>query len=115
VGATAAGLLWFTDLTVPDPYYILPIINAATLLATIELGSEGNVASDQSRQMKLFFRAFSVAMVPLTAGFPAVRRDPPARLTAAQRVLTSAAPPGRPPRLRIRCSSPTGSRQACSR
>lgn len=31
------GAFWFTDLTVPDPYYILPFLSCASLLATIEV------------------------------------------------------------------------------
>lgn len=31
------GVLWFTDLTIPDPYYILPILTSLTMLATIEV------------------------------------------------------------------------------
>jgi len=31
------GFLWITDLTVPDPYFILPAITAATLLVTLEV------------------------------------------------------------------------------
>lgn len=31
------GIWWFTDLTVPDQYFLLPIITSATLLLTIEV------------------------------------------------------------------------------
>lgn len=31
------GTLWFTDLTVADPYYALPVITVAMLYATIEV------------------------------------------------------------------------------
>lgn len=31
------GILWFVDLTVPDQYYLLPIITSLTLSATIEV------------------------------------------------------------------------------
>ena len=31
------GLFWFTDLTVPDPVFMLPLLTAATLFATIEV------------------------------------------------------------------------------
>ena len=30
-------MLWFTDLTVADPYYILPVVNTALLITTIEV------------------------------------------------------------------------------
>jgi YidC/Oxa1 family membrane protein insertase len=32
------GILWFTDLTVPDPFYLLPILTASTLLTIVEVG-----------------------------------------------------------------------------
>ena len=38
-----------------------------------QLGSEGNVGNDQAKSLKLFFRIFAVAMVPMTASFPTVR------------------------------------------
>ena len=31
------GTAWFTDLTVSDPYYALPVITVALLYATIEV------------------------------------------------------------------------------
>lgn len=33
------GALWFTDLTTPDPQYILPALTALTFLATVEVSS----------------------------------------------------------------------------
>ena len=34
---TTGGVLWFTDLTVCDPFFLLPIITAGTLLLTVEV------------------------------------------------------------------------------
>ena len=31
------GILWFTDLTSPDPYYILPALSTISMLLTVEL------------------------------------------------------------------------------
>jgi hypothetical protein len=31
------GLSWFTDLTTPDPFYILPVLTGLTFLATVEV------------------------------------------------------------------------------
>lgn len=31
------GLWWFTDLTVPDQFYLLPVLTSLTLWATIEV------------------------------------------------------------------------------
>eukprot|EP00045_Choanoeca_perplexa_P007019 m.61612 g.61612 ORF g.61612 m.61612 type:complete len:410 (-) comp13892_c0_seq2:73-1302(-) len=62
------GALWFPDLTAADPYYILPVTASLTMLATIELGSEG--VKQQNSNMKNIFRVLSVAMLPVTISFP---------------------------------------------
>lgn len=31
------GLLWFKDLTVPDPIFLLPVVTMATLSITVEV------------------------------------------------------------------------------
>eukprot|EP00730_Choanoeca_flexa_P012664 TRINITY_DN4502_c0_g1_i1.p1 TRINITY_DN4502_c0_g1~~TRINITY_DN4502_c0_g1_i1.p1 ORF type:complete len:380 (+),score=79.86 TRINITY_DN4502_c0_g1_i1:101-1240(+) len=62
------GALWFPDLTVADPYYILPITASLTMLATIEIGSEG--VKQQNTKMKNIFRIMAVAMLPVTISFP---------------------------------------------
>lgn len=31
------GMLWFTDLTISDQYFLLPIITSATLYLTVEV------------------------------------------------------------------------------
>jgi len=33
------GTAWFTDLTVPDPYFALPVMTVAMLYAIIEVGT----------------------------------------------------------------------------
>ncbi len=36
---TEGGLYWFTDLTIADPYYLLPVASSAIFLLTVELGA----------------------------------------------------------------------------
>lgn len=31
------GILWFSDLTIPDPTYILPVLTCLTMYITIEV------------------------------------------------------------------------------
>jgi len=69
------GALWFTDLTVPDPLYLLPAMTATTFLVTIELGTDG-VNPQQKGTIKFLFRAMAVGMIPLTATFPSVLSSP---------------------------------------
>ncbi|KAK3842978.1 MAG: 60Kd inner membrane protein-domain-containing protein [Linnemannia gamsii] len=63
------GVAWFTDLTIADPTYVLPVASSLGFLAIMELGSEaGGVA--QPKAMKNIMRVMAVAMVPLTMNFP---------------------------------------------
>jgi membrane protein insertase Oxa1/YidC/SpoIIIJ len=36
------GTLWFPDLTVADPYYILPVFTAITMFVTMEVCGSSN-------------------------------------------------------------------------
>lgn len=33
----SGGILWFTDLTIADPYYILPVLASSTILLMIHV------------------------------------------------------------------------------
>jgi len=67
------GLLWFQDLTLPDPtVWTLPVISSLTVLLSVELGAEG-MPPQQRETMKWFFRAVCAAMIYGTSGFPSVR------------------------------------------
>jgi YidC/Oxa1 family membrane protein insertase len=65
------GMLWFPDLTVPDPYVIMPVLSATTFLLMTEVGKDQMMASDPVRGQTMVnvFRALAVAMVPLTMNF----------------------------------------------
>lgn len=65
------GLWWFTDLTVPDQFFILPLITSATMWATIEVGVDGGRLDAQNMQlMRYFLRAIPIVMIPFTINFP---------------------------------------------
>ncbi|XP_060519920.1 mitochondrial inner membrane protein OXA1L isoform X2 [Cylas formicarius] len=65
------GLFWFTDLTLPDQYFLLPIITSATLFATIELGTDSARLNAQNMQtMKYVLRAMPLLILPFTFNFP---------------------------------------------
>lgn len=65
------GLWWFTDLTVSDPYYLLPIITSVTMLATIEIGTDSARLNHQNMQMmKYVLRALPLVIFPFTMSFP---------------------------------------------
>jgi len=65
------GLFWFTDLTVPDQFFLLPIITSCTMFLTIEVGTDGaRLASANLQTMKYVLRALPFAILPFTVNFP---------------------------------------------
>ena len=72
------GIFWFTDLTVVDPYYLLPVITSATMWLTIELGADSTKLSQANMQtMKYVLRAMPVCILPFTINFPGVSEAVP--------------------------------------
>lgn len=67
------GLFWFMDLTMPDQFFLLPIITSATLYLTIEVGTDGaKLAAQNMQMMKYVLRAMPVVIFPFTMNFPGV-------------------------------------------
>ncbi|XP_067132380.1 mitochondrial inner membrane protein OXA1L [Centruroides vittatus] len=64
------GILWFENLSIVDPYYILPLITSGTLFLAIELGGEGGQLPANMRLMKYFLRAMPVIIFPFIINFP---------------------------------------------
>ena len=68
------GLYWFEDLSVPDPYYILPVVMATTLALQIKLGADGMNVGTVSPLMKKVVYCIPPVMFFVTKDFPAVSR-----------------------------------------
>ncbi|CAN0068098.1 unnamed protein product [Ectocarpus fasciculatus] len=68
-GYCEGGALWFTDLSVADPTYVLPVLNAFSFLLMVEVGADG---MDQANKgmFKNVMRGLAVMMVPMTASMP---------------------------------------------
>jgi len=72
------GMLWFQDLSLADPTYILPVVSTSLQLITFEVAMRfGSTAMDTSRVpnnlMKYIqwgLRGVFVLMLPMVAGFP---------------------------------------------
>lgn len=64
------GILWFQDLTLSDPYYILPVLSATTMLVSAELGAEG-IPAAHNTYFKYMIRGLACISVPVTGSFPA--------------------------------------------
>ena len=64
---SSGGILWFKDLTVADPYYILPVLSAVTMLAASEITSK-NVDPQQRWLMRLLPVVFTIFLLNFPAG-----------------------------------------------
>lgn len=65
------GTLWFTDLTLADPYYILPFVTCATLALTIHLGTESaRVPGHENPMVNYVLRAIPIVVFPFIMNFP---------------------------------------------
>jgi YidC/Oxa1 family membrane protein insertase len=64
---THGGILWFQDLSHADPYYLLPIISAVTMLAATEITSK-NVDPQQRWLMRLLPIGFTAFLLNFPAG-----------------------------------------------
>jgi YidC/Oxa1 family membrane protein insertase len=64
---TRGGILWFQDLTAADPFYILPILSALTMLAGTEITAK-NVDPQQRWMLRILPVAFTVFLLNFPAG-----------------------------------------------
>jgi len=44
-GLDQGGFLWLMDLTIPDPYYVLPVLTSVTMFYTFKQGGETGVSN----------------------------------------------------------------------
>ena len=74
LGLDTEGVLWFKDLTVGDPYFILPATMSASFLAMIYVGDAGQ-AGTKDDEKQLMMKRFMMVMAPVigvaTANFEA--------------------------------------------
>eukprot|EP00088_Acartia_fossae_P064005 TRINITY_DN7850_c0_g2_i1.p1 TRINITY_DN7850_c0_g2~~TRINITY_DN7850_c0_g2_i1.p1 ORF type:complete len:528 (+),score=107.74 TRINITY_DN7850_c0_g2_i1:36-1586(+) len=68
---TTGGLHWFTDLSVVDPFYLLPVITGGTLYLQIYLGADGMNTSSVPPFMKKVLYAMPLITLPVMMQFPA--------------------------------------------
>lgn len=71
----SSGILWFHDLTVPDPFYILPALTAATLFLQLKLGADGMQSQGLGPVAKNIIKIMPVGVFFFTMNFPAVSRE----------------------------------------
>ncbi|MEO8672265.1 MAG: membrane protein insertase YidC [Tahibacter sp.] len=64
----APFILWIQNLTAPDPYFVLPILNAATMFLTQHLSPTTGMDPMQAKMMKLMPLVFSVMFAFFPSG-----------------------------------------------
>lgn len=65
------GALWFTDLTIPDPYYALPFLCSMMTLMVFEIAMKA-VKQQNQQQILLLVRIFSLGSFFIASTFPMV-------------------------------------------
>ncbi|XP_054714895.1 mitochondrial inner membrane protein OXA1L-like [Uloborus diversus] len=65
------GIWWATDLTIPDPIYVMPIIACGTLYIVLKIGAESGVKLENLKLAKYFVQAMPVIALPFCINFPA--------------------------------------------
>ena len=66
------GMLWFSNLNVPDPYYILPALSCSTIFLIMQFGAEGVALNDMEKNMRNIMRLFPIPLFALIYNFPSV-------------------------------------------
>ena len=69
------GTLWFSDLTISDPAFILPAMAFGVFLLTAELGGADGMQGQPPHVIQRFkwtMRVLTVVMVPFAMHLPAV-------------------------------------------
>ncbi|XP_065189244.1 uncharacterized protein LOC135819873 [Sycon ciliatum] len=68
VSMQTGGFFWAPDLTIPDPYFVMPVLLSAVFLTAVMLGSENGMRP--TGWMKHFLIGISIAGAGLTSQFP---------------------------------------------
>ena len=64
------GTLWFVDLTVADPLYLLPILTASSLFVHIYAGADGMRLESLPPIMQTFMKLLPIVSFPAMCMFP---------------------------------------------
>ena len=70
---SVSGILWFQDLTLADPYFLLPVITATSIFVNMKLGGDGTTKfDDQPEFLQKLFYGFILISIPIASQFPTV-------------------------------------------
>jgi YidC/Oxa1 family membrane protein insertase len=74
------GISWFTDLSVADPYMVLPVISALGMVASFEVAQSNKLPSQNAqvqsqvmlKYMRWFMRGMAAISILITKNMPTV-------------------------------------------
>ena len=69
---TVGGAFWFFDLTVKDPFFLLPLATSATMYLQMYFAADGINMQQVGPLGKMFMKVMPFILFPLTMNFPAV-------------------------------------------
>jgi membrane protein insertase Oxa1/YidC/SpoIIIJ len=64
------GLFWFVDLTVADPYFLLPVMTASSVFIHLKMGADGVNIDNMPKGMQKFILAMPIITLPFMCMFP---------------------------------------------
>merc|ERR1712059_20319 len=64
------GLAWFTNLTLTDPFYLLPLLTSGSLYLQLKMGAEGAKLENMTGLAKKAMTVMPFIMIPITINFP---------------------------------------------
>jgi len=67
---STGGLFWFENMTMTDPFYLLPFLTSATMYLQLRLGAEGARLDQMGPKMKIAMTVMPFIIFPLTMNFP---------------------------------------------
>ncbi|PWW78584.1 hypothetical protein C7212DRAFT_312113 [Tuber magnatum] len=71
-GLTEGGLSWFVDLSVADPFYLLPITTSAALFIQLSLGGEAGANLQSEKMRKAVLIGLPLTTIVFTSQWPAI-------------------------------------------
>ena len=71
---STSGLFWFSDLTVADPYYLLPLCTSLSMFLQFKFAADGANLNQLGPIAKNVMMCMPFVLFPMTMGFPAVNQ-----------------------------------------
>jgi len=66
---TSGGILWFENLTMADPFYLLPILTCCTTFLQLKWGADGAKMDLMGPKMKVAMMVMPFILFPITMNF----------------------------------------------